>query len=93
VLSLCVPSVVTADRHKSISDCTTFDQIDKGDTQVQLSIHNSCSIPVACQVTWRVTCQPDAKKHKTIHPGDAKVSGDASWQIDGIEWTCAEDNS
>jgi hypothetical protein len=108
-LSLFAPSIVAADHHKSLSDCTSFDQADKGESNVEMTIHNSCSVAVACDVTWRVVCVPGANKRRSVHPGAAKltleegksdsteasaaVCGDASWAIDGIEWSCQEDHS
>jgi len=88
---------------KSISNCTSFDQSDKGDDAVELNVHNSCAVQIDCTVTWKVTCV-DAKKHKTAHPEEHKLSvtegtsssldasaavcGDNSWQIDDISWSC-----
>jgi hypothetical protein len=108
-LSLLVPSVVAADHHKSVSECTSFDQVDKGETNVEMTVHNSCSIAVSCDVTWRVVCVPGGNKRRSVHPGAAKltleentsqaaeasaaVCGDGSWQIDAIEWSCQEDHS
>jgi hypothetical protein len=90
---------------KSLSDCTTFDQQDKGDVAVDLSVHNSCTIPVDCTVSWRVVCAPASKKRRAEHPGSQKLSlvegttsaaeasaaicGDDAWSIDSIEWSCA----
>jgi hypothetical protein len=90
---------------KSLSDCTTFDQQDKGEVAVDLSVHNSCTIPVDCTVSWRVVCAPSSKKRRTEHPGSQKLAlvegttssteasaaicGDDAWSIDSIEWSCA----
>ena len=49
-------------RSKSLADCTSFDQTDKDDDTVELTIHNSCTIPVDCSISWRVVCAPDSKK-------------------------------
>jgi hypothetical protein len=90
---------------KSLADCTTFDQQDKGDVAVDLSVHNSCTIPVDCTVSWRVVCAPASKKRRAEHPGSQKLAlvegttsaveasaaicGDDAWSIDSIEWSCA----
>jgi len=89
---------------RSLSDCTVFDQQDKGDAAVSLTIHNSCTIPVDCTVSWRVVCAPDSKKRRAEHPGSQKLAlvegtassaeasaaicGDDAFSIDSIEWSC-----
>jgi hypothetical protein len=104
-LLVCAAAPAAADHHKSLSDCTSFDQADKpaGDA-VELTIHNTCSIPIDCELTWRVVCEPEAKRRRSVHPQDVRVTitegtsqstdasaavcGDGSWQIDGVEWSC-----
>ena len=103
-ISICVP-VALADRDKkSIADCTSFGQQDKGDDKVEFTIHNSCTIPVDCSITWRVVCAPESKKRRAVHAGAAKLAlgnssmqtaeasaaicGDDGWSIDHIAWSC-----
>lgn len=102
-LSVFVPAAL-ADRTKSIADCTYFDQKDKTDDTVEMSIKNMCTVPVDCTMSWRVVCAPDSKKRRSVHPGSAKVSlesgattakeasaatcGDDGWSIDSIKWSC-----
>ena len=102
VCAVAAPAV--ADHHKSLADCTSFDQVDKTGDTVDLTIHNTCSIPVDCELTWRVVCEPEAKKRRSVHPQDVKVTitegasqsteasaavcGDGSWQLDAVEWSC-----
>lgn len=102
-ISICVPAAF-ADHKKSLSDCTSFDQEDKGDDAVQFTIHNSCSVPVDCAISWRVVCAPDSKKRRSAHASAARVSlkemgadskeasaavcGDDAWSIDSISWSC-----
>lgn len=103
-LSICVP-VALADRgKKSISSCTSFDQEDKGEDRVQFTIHNTCTIPVDCSISWRVVCAPESRKRRASHAGAAKLAltdgaaqtaeasaaicGDAGWSIDHIAWSC-----
>jgi hypothetical protein len=103
-ISICVP-VALADRgRKSVGECTSFGQEDKGDDKVQFTIHNSCTVPVDCAITWRVICAPESKKRRAAHAGAAKfaltnnsaqtaeasaaVCGDAGWSIDSISWSC-----
>jgi len=92
------------DSKKSLASCTSFDQTDKDDDTVELSIHNSCSIPVDCTMSWRVVCAPSSKKRRASHAGSAKlvltsggtgsgqatasVCGDDSWSIEAINWSC-----
>jgi hypothetical protein len=89
---------------KSLADCTSFDQQDKGEAAVDLTIKNSCTIPVDCTVSWRVVCAPQSKKRRSEHPGSQKLAlvegttssaeasaatcGDDAWSIDSIEWSC-----
>jgi hypothetical protein len=89
---------------RSLSDCTFFDQKDKGDTAVEMTLRNACSVPVDCTVSWRVVCAPQSKKRRTEHPSSQKLAvvegttssveasaaicGDDAFSIDTIEWSC-----
>lgn len=106
-LAVFVPAAL-ADRSKSISDCTYFDQKDKSDDVVELSVKNLCTVPVDCQMSWRVVCAPESKKRRAVHPSAAKFSlqsgdvtnkeasatlcGDDGWVIDSIKWSCQPNN-
>ena len=88
---------------RSLADCTSFDQQDKGDAAVDLSIKNSCTIPIDCTVSWRVVCAPKSKR-RSEHAESQKLAlvegatssaeasaaqcGDDAWSIDSIEWSC-----
>ncbi len=102
-ISICVPAM--ADRaRKSLSDCTAFDQNDKGEDKVEFTIHNTCTIPVDCTVSWRVVCAPDSKKRRSSHASNVKLAvtdgtsqsadasasicGDDAWAIDSVSWSC-----
>lgn len=102
-ISICVPAL--AEHHsRSVSDCTNFNQADKGETAVEFTIRNACTIPVDCSISWQVVCAPDAPKRRSHHPGAAKMSlspqnasqseanaavcGDDSWAIQAIQWRC-----
>lgn len=103
-LSICVPALASAGREKSLDDCTAFTQEDKGDDAVAFTVSNSCTIPVDCQIEWRVVCAPDSKKRRSTKAGSAKlalaensmasaeasaaVCGDDAFAIDRIEWSC-----
>ncbi|MBA3821529.1 MAG: hypothetical protein H0X17_21780 [Deltaproteobacteria bacterium] len=107
-ITLCAPFALAEPTReqtkKSLAACTAFDQVDGEDDTVQFTIHNTCSIPVDCAVSWRLICAPDTKKRRAAHPGAAKltlvsgkslsaaasaaVCGDDGWTIDQINWSC-----
>jgi hypothetical protein len=103
-ISVSVPVVAFADHAKSLSDCTAFDQADKGEDKVEFTIHNTCTIPVDCTVSWRVVCAPDSKKRRNAHANATKLAisdntsqsadasaaicGDDAWAIDSVNWSC-----
>jgi len=90
---------------RSLADCTSFDQQDKDDVTVDLTVHNSCSIPVDCTVSWKVVCAPKSKKRRSEHAesrklalvegaagsaqASAAVCGDDAWSIEAINWSCS----
>jgi hypothetical protein len=90
---------------RSVAECATFDQADKGDDGVALTVRNSCSMPVACSMSWTLVCAPESKKRKALHkeaanftlPDGGSESRDASpatcgadgWSIENIQWSCA----
>jgi hypothetical protein len=102
-VSICAPAAF-ADRARSLADCTTFDQTNTGDAKVAFTIHNACTIPVDCAVSWRVVCAPESRKRRAVHPSSAKfalaagggdtaeasaaVCGDDGWTIDAVQWSC-----
>lgn len=103
-LSIAIPAFAKSTAARSISDCTAFTQTEKADDAVNLSIHNSCGIPVDCKVTWRIVCAPDAPKRRAAHAKAAKFTlpqgmettteasaaecGDDSFSIDSVSWSC-----
>jgi hypothetical protein len=107
-LSIAIPvSVVpaSADRaRRSLASCTSFAQSDQGQDKVAFTIHNACTIPVDCSVSWRLVCAPDSRKRKASHPATANlaiveggsqsaeasaaVCGDDGWVIDSVQWAC-----
>lgn len=104
-MSIVVPAAFADRGSRSLSDCTAFAQDDKGEDGVQFSIHNGCSVPVDCAVSWKVICAPESKKRRATHAqsaklaltdgGDAKAEASAaickddSWQLADVEWSCA----
>jgi hypothetical protein len=103
-ISITVPALAKSTVNKSISDCTSFQQSEKRDDALELALHNSCSMPVDCKVTWRVTCAPDSPKRRTAHAKTSKFTlasgtgtateasaaecGDDSFSIDQVQWGC-----
>ena len=102
-ISICMPAFAGAKKKKSLAECTSFSQAEKGDDALALGIHNSCKVPVACSISWRIVCAPDTKR-RAVHPmsqamrlneGDeqtteasASVCGDDGWTIEGVQWGC-----
>jgi hypothetical protein len=102
-ISICVPALADKGR-KSLADCTAFDQANKGEDAVELTIKNTCKVPVDCALSWRVVCAPEAKKRRTVHAASTKLAvnegatqsadasasicGDDGWTIDSIQWSC-----
>jgi hypothetical protein len=105
-ISICVPAAF-ADRAragKSLAECTTFDQADKGEDAVSFTIKSTCTVPIDCSLSWRVVCAPDSKKRRSVHPtttklalaeggsqsadASASVCGDDGWAIDSVAWSC-----
>ena len=103
-VSITVPAAVAVAKGKSLADCTSFDQEDKGDDGVKFTVKNSCTVPIDCQMSWRVVCAPESKKRRSVHPSSFKITlesgvsnskeasatqcGDAGWTIDSIKWSC-----
>jgi len=104
-ISVCVPAALAKNKSKkSIADCTSFQQNDKEEDRVEITIHNSCAIPVDCSLSWRVVCAPDSVKRRSVHDNSKKflltsgteqtneadpaVCGDDGWAIESIKWGC-----
>jgi hypothetical protein len=101
-LAICIPALAETAK-KSVSDCTSFQQTEKGEDKIELSVHNSCKVPLDCNIKWRVVCAPDAKR-RAVHQkssvfklaegtqqsaeASAAVCGADSFSIDNIEWGC-----
>ena len=103
-LMISIPAATAKGAKKSLADCTAFDQEDKDDETVAFTIHNTCTVPVDCSISWRVVCAPDSKKRRSTHAKSAKlalhdvgagsasasaeVCGDDGWAIDSVNWSC-----
>ena len=96
--------IALAGGKKSVAKCTTFDQVDKNEDALELTIHNACTMPLDCSLKWRVVCAPDAKSRRSTHAkaskltispsstsateASAAICGDDSWLIDQVQWSC-----
>jgi hypothetical protein len=107
-LTLALPTQLAAadGKKKSVDECTSFDQQDRDDDDgVDFTIHNSCSMPVACSIRWTLTCAPESKKRRSRKTdshafqldaangitlaASTAKCGDDGWSIDDISWACA----
>ncbi len=103
-ISICMPAFAGAKKKKkSLAECTAFSQAEKGEDALELSVHNSCKVPVACSISWRVVCAPDTKR-RAVHPksalftlteggeqsteASAEFCGDDGWTIEAVQWGC-----
>lgn len=103
-ISICMPALAGKRAKKSLADCTTFTQAEKGEEAVELTVHNSCKVPVDCKVSWRVVCAPQSTKRRAVHAksekfslvegtgqsaeASASICGDDAWTIEAIQWGC-----
>jgi hypothetical protein len=72
-ISICIPALAERGA-RSVAECTNFNQVEKGETAVEFTIRNACTIPVDCSISWQVVCAPDAPKRRSRHPGAAKMA-------------------
>jgi hypothetical protein len=93
-----------ADAKKSLAECTSFEQNDKGDSAVEFTVKNSCTVPIDCSISWRVVCAPESHKRRSVHASSTKLTlntsqvlsaqasaaacGDDGWSIDDVHWSC-----
>jgi hypothetical protein len=85
-ISICAPAL--ADR-RSLASCTTFDQREQADAKIAFTIHNTCTIPVDCAISWRLVCAPGSRKRRASHPGSAKFALAANTGSDSAEASVA----
>ena len=109
-LAIALPAPLYADtptpkKKKSVAECTSFDQSDRDEEDgVDFSVHNACSIPVSCSVSWALTCSPQSKKRRSRRvdshafqldaehglsvTASSSRCGESDWSIDHITWSC-----
>lgn len=89
---------------RSLARCTSFDQREKDETSLELTIKNSCTIPIDCSVSWQLVCAPESKKRRKVTAEStaftlstdatqvtalsAAACGDDAWLIRGVTWRC-----
>ena len=108
-LTLSIPAFADAPRaRKGVTECTSYEQADSGEDKVELTLHNSCTVPLSCSLSWRVVCAPNSAKRRSTHAGATKLAlvegqtastlasasecGDDGWSIDNIQWSCKPDD-
>ncbi|HEY5949503.1 MAG TPA: hypothetical protein VIV40_28610 [Kofleriaceae bacterium] len=99
-----LPALAGTHAKKSLADCTSFTQTEKGDDAFVMSVHNSCKAQVDCSISWKVVCAPESQKRRAVHPSSSKftlvegteqtaeasaaVCGDEAWTIESVTWGC-----
>jgi len=102
-VSITIPAVADSSK-KTVGDCASFSQLEKDETTLELSIRNSCSMPVDCTITWRVVCAPESRKRRAAHARSTKFTlatgadrvtsasadecGDDAFTLDQVQWSC-----
>jgi hypothetical protein len=103
-ITIAIPALAGTRTKKSLADCTSFTQKEKGEDAFEMSVHNSCKAQVDCALSWKVVCAPESKKRRAVHPSkleftllegteqtaeaSAAVCGDESWTIESVVWGC-----
>lgn len=108
VSSSFAPSLVVAEatpsKPRSLARCTSFEQREKDETSLEITIKNRCSMPIDCKLSWQLVCAPESKKRRKVLPestaftlstdaaqstsASATVCGDDSWVIQSVTWRC-----
>jgi hypothetical protein len=100
------PTIASAERRKgSVAACTSFSQADRDDDLVEFTIASTCTVPLACKLSWKLTCAPESRKRRRALPASASfrieasssevrtasaaACGDDGWVIDHVQWSCA----
>jgi hypothetical protein len=88
-------------RKKIIGSCPAFHQTRIGNEGLRFELHNTCTFPVACALTWSVHCRGPAESPRertgtlelAVGARDSLVASGAAcgsdgWDIDDIHWSC-----
>ena len=103
-IGIALPATAGIHAKKSLADCTSFSQKEKGDDGFEMSVHNSCKAQLDCSISWKVVCSPESQKRRAVHANSSKftlleggeksaeasaaVCGDESWTIEQVNWGC-----
>ncbi len=98
------PAAAQEPHRRSLARCTRFEQHGKTEVSLELSVSNTCSMPIDCTVSWEVVCAPESRKRRRATAGSASFTvqtssaqaaeasaatcGDDSWVIRAISWRC-----
>lgn len=102
--SFSTPAIADTVRTKrSLARCTAYDQRE-GEASLDITIKNSCTMPIDCTISWQLVCAPESKKRKKVSSestsftistdasqltaASAASCGDDSWLIKGVNWRC-----
>lgn len=102
-LSSISPAAADGVRKRSLARCTSFDQREQ-ESALELTIKNSCTMPIDCTLSWQLVCAPESKKRRKVMPSQtaftlsseavqatsasAEACGDDSWIIKDVLWRC-----
>ncbi len=91
----------SAPKQRVLTNCPAFRQSRVGNDGLRFELHNTCSLPVVCALSWSVHCRGSAESpgerastlELAIGATDGVVAsgsacGAAGWDIDGIRWSC-----
>lgn len=103
-ITIGMPAVAGSHVKKSLADCTTFTQTEKGEDAFDLEVHNSCKAQLDCSISWKVVCAPQSTKRRAVHAkiskftltegtgqsteASAAICGDEAWTIESVTWGC-----
>lgn len=102
-LSPIAPAAADGVRKRSLARCTSFDQREQ-ESALELTIKNSCTMPIDCTLSWELVCASESKKRRKVMPSQtaftlsseavqatsasAEACGDDSWIIKNVLWRC-----
>ncbi len=98
------PAFADAERPKrSLARCTSYEQRE-GEASLDITIKNSCTMPIDCTISWQLVCAPESKKRRKVTSestaftlatdasqltaASASACGDDAWVIKSVSWRC-----
>ncbi len=102
--SFSTPAIADTVRAKrSLARCTAYEQRES-EASLDITIKNSCTMPIDCTISWQLVCAPESKKRKKVSSestsftistnssqltaASASSCGDDSWLIKSLTWRC-----